>query len=185
MVVKKNKKTPQNAVLKILGHKRAMTLENLKNEAEIGLLGTTMGKTKPKYTVSRTIKNLLNGGFVESLLSDKKEYLRLTNIGKKKFLSGELVNGMLPIPATWDGFWRIIILDLPEDRKNEREAIRYLLKKAGFACIKNTVWVSPYPFEYFFTNIKKDLELTNEIIIIKTDSLDPDTEKTLIKTFKK
>jgi len=67
-------------------------------------------------------------------------------------------------------------LDVSEDRKAEREGLRYLLKKAGFILLKNSVWISPYPFEHLFMNIKKDLGLTTEIMIFVTDTLDPETE---------
>lgn len=89
-----------------------------------------------------------------------------------------------PIVAGWDGFWRIILLDLPEERKSEREALRYLLKKAGFIALKNSVWVSPYPFEHLFTNIKKDLGLSTELMIIITQFIDEETKKELLKTFR-
>ena len=42
----------------------------------------------------------------------------------------------------WDGKWRIVMLDLPEDRKSDRDGLRYLLKKAGFILLKNSVWIS-------------------------------------------
>ena len=68
-------------------------------------------------------------------------------------------------------------MNIPEERKNEREALRYLLKKAGFVCLKNSVWISMYPFEHLFFNIKKDLNLSTEFIIIVTDKIDNETEK--------
>ena len=83
----------------------------------------------------------------------------------------------------WDGKWRIVLLDLPESRKAEREALRYLLKKAGFVILKNSAWVSPFPFEFMFSNIKKDFELSSELMIIVTDSNDPETKEVLIKNF--
>ena len=75
----------------------------------------------------------------------------------------------------------MILLDLPEDRKSEREALRYLLKKAGFMCIKNSVWISMYPYENLFTNIKKDLGLTTEMMIVVTDKIDKETEEEFLK----
>jgi len=87
------------------------------------------------------------------------------------------------VNTSWDGLWRIILLDLPEDRKNERESLRYLLKKAGFVCLKNSAWISPFPFEYLFTNIKKDLGLTTEMMIIVTEFLDEESKKVLLETF--
>ena len=89
-----------------------------------------------------------------------------------------------PIPATWDNKWRIVLIDLSEERKSEREALRYLLKKAGFAMVKNSVWVSPYPFEHLLTNIKNDLGLSTELMIIVTENLDTETENSFLKMFK-
>jgi DNA-binding transcriptional regulator PaaX len=89
------------------------------------------------------------------------------------------------VPQTWDGFWRIILLDLPENRKSERESLRYLLKKAGFVCLKNSAWISPFPYEHLFTNIKKDLGLTTEMMIIITQFIDEETKKVLFESFGK
>ncbi len=164
-----NRKAPQNDLMRILARKKAVSVDFLKNQAA------------DKYAASRAIKNMIESGLAESIPSGQSEYLRLTPAGKKKNMSVELSEGTLPVPAAWDGFWRIIILDLPEERKSEREALRYLLKKANFACIKNTVWVSPLPYENLFTNIKKDLALTTEMMIIKTSSLDKETEEAFKK----
>ncbi|MFZ3015954.1 MAG: hypothetical protein WA101_03115, partial [Minisyncoccia bacterium] len=58
-------------------------------------------------------------------------------------------------------------------------------KKANFACVKNTVWVSPYPYENLFTNIKKDLGLSTELMIIVTDKLDAETNLAFLENIKK
>jgi len=56
--------------------------------------------------------------------------------------------------TSWDGFWRIILLDLPEDRKSERESLRYLLKKAAFVCLKKFGLDFPLPFRAFVREYK-------------------------------
>ncbi len=173
-----NKKNTQNSILKILARKKAVSLEELKNSE-------SFENPTEKYALSRSIKNMIDSGFAETLSSDQKDYVRLTPAGRRKLVSSELSSGTMPVPAVWDNKWRIVILDLPENRKNEREALRYLLKKAGFACVKNTVWVSPYPFEHMFMNIKKDLGLKTELIIVITDSIDSEMERELHKIFGK
>jgi DNA-binding transcriptional regulator PaaX len=75
----------------------------------------------------------------------------------------------------------MILLDLPENRKSEREALRYLLKKAGFVCVKNSVWISMLPFENLFINLKKDLGLSTELMIVVTDKIDKETEQEFLK----
>ncbi len=178
-----SKKSPQNAILKVLGRKKAVSLENLKNEAENSILDQKKG-FKTQYSIARAIKNLVESGMAETLPSDQGQYLRLTSAGRKKLATSEISEGILPVPAVWDGLWRIIILDLPEERKQEREALRYLLKKAGFACVKNSVWVSPYPYEHLFMNIKKDLGLSTELMIIVTETIDEETKTEFFKLTK-
>ena len=114
---------------------------------------------------------------MECFQSDLQPYFRLSEEGKKRLNYNALDDDTTLVSNNWDGNWRIIILDLPEERKSEREALRYLLKKAGFICIKNSVWISMYPYENLFINIKKDLNLKTEMMIIVTSKLDEETEK--------
>lgn len=167
----------QKLILKLIGEKKAVSRDSVKKEATEAISAGFEGTSKPDYAVSRVLKNLIETGLAEELAGENDIFLRITSEGKKRLTLQEISDSTSPIPATWDGLWRIIILDLPEERKNEREALRYLLKKAGFKCVKNTVWVSPYPFEHLFKNIKKDLGLTTEMMILVTDSVDEETAK--------
>ena len=159
-------------IIKILSERPAISLPELTKK-----ISSKNAPDKPSYAVKRSLKGLEKAGLVNNVSSGQNSYVRLTKEGKKKANSLKLENDTAIVNPTWDGKWRIIILDLPEERKPEREALRYLLKKAGFVCVKNTVWVTPYPFEHLFMNIKKDLGLTTEFMIITTDSIDQDTEK--------
>ena len=178
------KNNPQSAILKLLSKKRAISMDMLKEASGEALTDKYDGKTKPEYAITRSIKNMVDAGLAEVLPSEQSEYIRLTPLGKQKLYRDELSNTNSVINPTWDGKWRMIILDLPEERKNEREALRYLLKKAGFVCAKNSVWVSPFPFEHFFGNIKKDFGLTSEMLIVVTNQLDESTEKLFLENFK-
>lgn len=155
-------------ILKKLAGKQAVTFDILQKDTD---------KPKDKYAITRSMKNLMTDGLVECFNSEHKKYFRLTNQGKHKLNSIALEGESTLVSTEWDGYWRIILLDLPEERKSEREALRYLLKKAGFICVKNSVWISMYPFEHLFTNIKNDLELSTELMIIVTDKLDEKTQK--------
>ena len=163
----------QKTILKILAEKPAISFNSIKEK-----------DPKKNYALTRSIKNLVDSGCVEIHKSDNQNYLKITSKGKTKLNSIQLEGTEALVPNTWDGFWRIIILDIPEERKSEREALRYLLKKANFVCIKNTVWISPHPYENLFTNIKKDLGLSTELMIIVTDKLDPETNLTFLKAVK-
>ncbi len=162
----------QEEILEKLAGKKAVNRENL-----------TPPEAKDRYAMTRSLKNLSEAGLVEELETAQSSFLRLTPEGRQKLRSIKLSNPKSLVDTRWDGFWRMVILDLPESRKSERDSIRYILKKAGFLCMKNSVWVSPYPFEHLFLNIKNDLGLHDEIMIVVTQHIDPVTEKSLIESF--
>ncbi|MDE2031179.1 MAG: hypothetical protein KGI58_02910 [Patescibacteria group bacterium] len=173
----------QKAILKSIAKKRAISMDNVRDDLN-GLISSNSKDKKINYAITRSIKNLLGDGLIEAFNSEHRQYFRLTSVGKQKLNNINLEAESSLVSTHWDGYWRMILLDLPEDRKSEREALRYLLKKAGFVCIKNSVWISMYPFEHLFTNIKKDLCLTTEMMIIVTDKIDSDTEKIFLELTK-
>ena len=172
---KMKNKNYSSKIIKILSHKPATSV----NEIHEGF------EDENKYSVTRSLKGLEEAGLIENLPSAHNLYTRLTKEGKKKVYSLELENNTGLVPQTWDGFWRIILLDLPESRKSERESLRYLLKKANFVCLKNSAWISPYPYEHLFMNIKKDLGLTSEMIIFTTNNIDETSQKIFFDSFNK
>lgn len=166
--------THSRKILKKLSEKQAVKVEFVKDDVE----------AKTSYALTRALKNLIEAGHVEKFASPHESFVKITKSGRAKLNTLELEGEGVLVPAAWDGFWRIIILDIPEERKSEREALRYLLKKANFAYVKNSVWVSPHPYEHLFTNIKKDLGLTTELMIIVTDKLDPETSSAFLSAIK-
>jgi DNA-binding transcriptional regulator PaaX len=161
-------------ILRKLTEKPAVSIEELKDS-----------DAKTSYALARALKNLVEGGYAEIHKSERQNYAKITAQVKTKLNSMALENEDALVPQSWDGFWRIILLDLPEERKSERESLRYLLKKAGFVCLKNSAWISPFPFEHLFTNIKKDLGLTTEMMILVTEHIDEESKKSLFETFGK
>ncbi len=172
-------------ILRLLAKKQAVLVSDIQKEAlSMAQNGSKTDEKKLKYALSRALKNLDENGLIETLRSHREAYVRLTKEGKQKLVSLKLEDTTSPVPLSWDGYWRIVLLDLPEARKKERESLRYLLKKAGFVLLKNSAWISPYPFEYLFTNLKKDLGLTTEVIILRTQAIDEETEENLMKLYK-
>lgn len=159
-------------------------LEKLSGKKATNRANLTPPDAKDRYAMTRSIKNLSEAGLVEEIETAQSSFLRLTAEGRQKLRNIKLSNPKSLVDTRWDGYWRMIILDLPESRKSERDSIRYILKKAGFLCMKNSVWVSPFPLEHLFMNIKTDLGLSEEIMIVVTQSIDPVTEKSLLQSFK-
>ncbi len=176
-----SKKSPKRdyskKILKILTEKPAVSLSELLERVSY----PQETEKKPLYAISRSIKGLYTSGLIEPASSGQQEYARITKAGKKRAHSIMLEQDTMLVNPSWDGKWRIVLLDLPENRKDERDSLRYLLKKAGFVCLKNSVWISPLPYEHLFANIKKDLRFTTELMIFVTNSIDKETERTFFE----
>jgi DNA-binding transcriptional ArsR family regulator len=182
-------------ILKILAENKAVSVHELAEQVtrpfrptgtspkgEETPAGASKMAQKTRYAINRSLRGLQESGLVESHFSGQNDYARLTRAGRRKVVTLSLESDTALLPH-WDGQWRIVLLDLPENRKSERESLRYLLKKAGFTCLKNSAWISPFPFEHLFMNIKKDLGLTTEMMIIVTNTIDKETESSLLQTF--
>lgn len=166
----------QDIVYRFLGKKKTASFGDLVDHIENILDEETEARaTKVKYAATRTLKTLAKKGEIESFDTPHSSFVRLTGQGRQSLRTLDVDNPSLPIPTSWDGKWRMVILNIPESNKEQRNALRYLLKKAQFVCAKNSVWISPYPFEHFFASIKKDMGLSEELMIIVADEIDGET----------
>jgi DNA-binding transcriptional regulator PaaX len=172
------KNSLQDQILRLLGAKKATKKRDLHSD----LTEAEKDTTKAKYAVNRSLKTLQENNLVEQFDTEQSTYLRLTEEGRQKLRNIKVTNPNSLVSTSWDGLWRMILVDIPESRKSERESFRYLLKKAGFVCLKNSVWISPFPLEHMFTEIKKDLGLGTEVIV-SVSKLDKETEEELFGRF--
>ncbi len=75
---------------------------------------------------------------------DGQEVLTLTEDGSKRILGFNLSQMTIQRPKRWDGCWRIVIFDIPERRKQGREALRSKLKQLGFYQLQKSCFIHPF-----------------------------------------
>lgn len=61
----------------------------------------------------------------------------------------------------------LVMFDIPEDKKAEREWFRFQLRQFGYSMIQRSVWVGPSPLPKEFLNYVKNLKLKNCIKTFK------------------
>jgi DNA-binding transcriptional regulator PaaX len=95
-------------------------------------------------------------GFVKSLsylqknrlvsISEKdgQQVVTLSEDGKKRVLNFNLGAMTIKEPKAWDGYWRIVIFDIPERKKLGREAFRSKLKQLGFFQLQKSCFIHPF-----------------------------------------
>lgn len=86
-------------------------------------------------------------GYIKKFQSKKGKMIHLTTSGYKKAMFYLQANYSIKKPALWDKKWRLVIFDIPEEKKYLRDVIRDKLKKLKFYQLQKSVWV--FPFECY------------------------------------
>lgn len=97
-------------------------------------------------SLRRAIKNLYKSKMLEMKYDKEKDAVTivLTEMGEKKALTYDLDKIEIKKPKKWDGKWRIVLFDIPEPYKKERDALRFRLKQLEFFEYQKSVFVHPY-----------------------------------------
>jgi DNA-binding transcriptional regulator PaaX len=180
----KQSKSIQELILDFLSGKKAARSRDISEYVESVIeQDSKKRKVKPKYVINRALKQMVENDMITQHDTEQSSFLSLSSAGRHKLRNIRLSSKNHLVSTTWDGYWRIVIIDIPESQKSERDAVRYILKKAQFVQLKSSVWISPFPLEHMMINMKEDLGLQEELMIIVTDKLDPGTEVLLEKRF--
>lgn len=180
---KSSKLNLQEMILREIFSRKAIKKEDLIEQISHSVPKKEQGKTKLSYSIARTLKTMEKRGYISVFEGAQSEFIKITKAGRHQLSQFYLSSDDHIVPTTWDGKWRVVILDVPETDKQTRNALRYILKKANFLCLKNSVWISPYSFEQFLFNMKENLNLHDEMIILVTDYLDPRTQDAVKERF--
>jgi len=106
--------------------------------------GKEWQKINEKYW-HRIIKNLYASKLITCQEDkDGNVMLTLNDNGKKRALQYNLDTIKIKKPKEWDGFWRLVIFDIPENKKQARNALSFKLKQMGFYPFQKSVFIHPY-----------------------------------------
>ena len=87
--------------------------------------------------------------------------IEITKVGKKYLRKIDFDNLLLIEPNVWDKKWRMVIFDIPEEKKKAREALRQKLKDLGMVKLQDSIWITPYPCEDEIAFIKSIFNLSD------------------------
>lgn len=98
-----------------------------------------------KTHLSKRLCEMQKRGYIKRYFKDKKHILELTPIGEEKALKNWTKQFKVDIPEVWDKKWRMVIFDIPKDKKYLRDIVRERLKNIGFYQLQKSVFI--YPFD--------------------------------------
>ncbi|MDI6591840.1 MAG: hypothetical protein QME61_02825, partial [Patescibacteria group bacterium] len=99
----------------------------------------------PKSVAKKVIQQRMNDLKRKGYVKETKDGWELTPKGRVEIIKIILWK-KLQIKK-WDGKWRMIIFDIPEMSRRDRDFLRRELKWIGFVELQKSVWVFPYDME--------------------------------------
>ncbi len=96
----------------------------------------------------------------------------LTSSGKKEARIFAL-DDIEFVPRKRDGLWRVIMFDIPESKKNAREALRRKLIMWGFYPLQRSIFISMYPCETEIAMLKELFGITDKDLALLTTHSPP------------
>lgn len=95
-----------------------------------------------KNSLQRTLYRFLEKRILEKYTTNGRKKIRLSRKGLE-FLFSHFPS-FKKMNQKWDGRFRLVFYDLPNDRHNSRKRLREILKQLGFQPLQLSVWISPF-----------------------------------------
>lgn len=122
---------------KNLSHHSINMLENVKQQGKINIYSFIKQyyKNESYRKIYTQIYQLQKRGYLDKYKHKDIEYLKLSDKGDM---------AVSALKKEKDGKWRIIIFDIPENKRQIRDYLRTKLKQLGFKKWQNSIWITPY-----------------------------------------
>jgi DNA-binding transcriptional regulator PaaX len=108
-----------------------------------------------KWEIKRSFLRLEKKGFVKKKITNGEDYYTLTLLGSERAKKYKLDSMKIEHQKKWDKKWRLIMFDIPEDKKMARRGINLVLKKLGCVQYQKSVFITPFP-------CKKEIDFVGE-----------------------
>lgn len=128
----------------------------------------------PRY-LRRTIAQLRKQKLITIEEHHGVQTVTLTKNGKRRILKYSLEELTIEKQNTWDGRWRLVMYDVPKDKKYLRDVFRQTLKSLGFYQLQESVWLHPFPCESQVTFLREYYGVGNEVLYVVASKLEDDT----------
>ena len=123
------------------------TYISLSNPKFVKYLGKDLVKRIKKFNLERSLNSLKENKLIDLSEIQDGYMVKVTKNGKSYVRKFDLDNLDILKPAKWDKKWRLVIFDIPEDKKKERDFLAKKLKEVGFCAIQDSVFIFPYDCE--------------------------------------
>ncbi len=126
---------------------------------------------RQRGVINTSRDRLIKSGFLNR---DAKGFLRLTEKGEERLRKYRISDYELIVPKIWDKKWRVLIFDIPEERKGLRAKIRRTLFLVGFIRLQDSVWVFPYDCAELVSLLKAQFKVGKDLLYMVVNEIEND-----------
>jgi len=119
----------------------------------------------------RTVAYMKKQKLVSYKTVGSKKYLYLTEIGRKRAEKAAMKAVYIPRPERWDGYWHMVMFDIPESKKSARNYFTFRLKELGLIQLQKSVWLYPYPCQKQIEVISKYCDIGHYVNYVASASI--------------
>ncbi|MDO8553119.1 MAG: CRISPR-associated endonuclease Cas2 [bacterium] len=136
-----------------------------------------MGKKRYQlaFQARTAVSRLVVRGFVRFVERKGKKFLEITDEGARALaIEQERTRLMSARKKRWDKRYRIVMFDISQRRKADRERVRAFIRECGFLRLQNSVWVFPYDCEELITLLKADMRIGKDVLYAVVETIEND-----------
>jgi len=108
---------------------------------------TPRGRRYSKYHMREAIKRLEERAYIRVVKKNDELFMQLTPEGRQALKKIRIETLVISTPLRWDGFWRFVAFDIPEEKRRARAMFRAKLYEFGFVKVQRSLFAYPYPCE--------------------------------------
>jgi len=133
-------------------------------------------ESQRKKRAHNTFSALRRGGFISVELRRGKTSVSLTGKGKQRVYLERLKRAdNLKKRQKWDGKWRLLMYDIPSNRRAKRDALRWFIQHIGFVHLQHSVWIFPHNCRNEVNGLKDFFEFSDrECRLVEASSIGED-----------
>lgn len=124
-----------------------------------------------KVDLGRIITRLKKQEMIAIREKDNKTIIEITQKGKRRLLEYDFENIERKAKKR-DGKWRLIIFDIPEEKKRNREAFRSKLIQLDCIRLQDSVFVSAFPCKEEIDFLCHYLEISDYVTVAVLDRIE-------------
>lgn len=128
-------------------------------------------KNANKSDLGRIVKRLERQNIISIREESKQVAIEITEKGRRRLLKYDFDNIALKAKRR-DGKWRLIVFDIPESKKVNRDAFRSKLLQLGCIRLQDSVFVSAFPCKDEIDFLCHYLEISDFVTLVSLDRIE-------------